>query len=42
MQTTTVRDVVAAFTPQERLDTATTSLQLLVELPEFGVDYLYQ
>lgn len=37
-----VCEVCAELTPQERLDAATTSLELLVELPGFGVDFLYQ
>ncbi|MGW3569627.1 hypothetical protein ACWDSL_38180 [Streptomyces sp. NPDC000941] len=37
-----VCEACAALTPQERLDAATTALELLVELPEFGVDFLYQ
>jgi len=37
-----VCEACAELTPEERLDAATTSLELLVELPGFGVDFLYQ
>lgn len=40
--TAAVCEACAALTPEERVDAATTSIELLVELPAFGVDFLYQ